>query len=233
MRRFRLSNAISHLSVSDTLTVTAQSFLNVSGSLEASGRIVLFAPMRIIVGATFSIAQRPSLVVYVTEAPVVSLLGNGSGTFTVPIATHSHRDGVFSNVTVLLTYPNARQSSQPCYTVGSAEPDYGSSSMSVTVAVDPCKSGDSGASGGNRSGLSDGAIVGIAVGVTAAGVLIAVLIGVMVSRQLMCAFISSLTVPLTGMARQKTQNSADEQGHSHGRSGSFVKVYKKNKTSLL
>ncbi len=113
-----------------------------------------------------------------SEAPSVTLASNASGFFTVPIATYASLVGRFSNVSVSLTYSRVRQTTQPCYVVTKARPSYGSSSLSVTVAVDPCGGTTTSA---NNEGLSTGAIVGIAVGAAVGGILIAVLVGLVVS----------------------------------------------------
>ncbi len=136
--------------------------------------------MQVWIGGLFNLSLSPSLLVYVTREPVITPTSNGSGQFTMLLATYTSLVGRFSSIKVVLVYSRLRQSTLACYAVSKAESTYGSSTLSVTVAVDPCE--------GTRvttttdAGLSTGAIVGIAVGAAVAGILIAVLIAVLVSR---------------------------------------------------
>ncbi len=111
-------------------------------------------------GRALYLNSASSLVVDFTDAVPV-----GSSSITVIVANYSKVVGRFSSLNITVSVPVARDGAayQQCSTYGEPQPFYGSSSLSVTVAVSGC------ATNATSDSVSTAAIAGIAVGAVVAG----------------------------------------------------------------
>ncbi len=91
----------------------------------------------------------------------------GNSTISFLVARYAKLVGRFSQISVSVSIPSTRDTVASTCSYGNGQPNYGSSSLSVTVAVSCTNS---------TEGLSDGAIAGIAVGAVVGGVLLAIAI---------------------------------------------------------
>ncbi len=158
--------------------MTKDSVLSVSGSIKLTGRASVYLPATIS-GDSLSLDDKSaSLLLFITKEPVVTRAANATAFFVVDVAKYNSTNGKFANVSSVLSYPRSAMSE--CFDTIDSVPNYGSTTLTVTVVVRTCPSNSFSPT---SSGLSTGAIVGIAVGAAVGGVLVAVAMVLTVSER--------------------------------------------------
>lgn len=171
-----------------TLTINAGSSLQVTGTITLSpqGQLIVQPQSGVVLVGQQALQISGALIIQLTSAffsrsdsSRQQLIGRGtsSASQTQTVATYSSSSGTFSSATTTV----GNYSTSQCDTVSSTQPNYGSSSLTVTVTV--TRNNDlPGCASSSSGGLSTGAIVGIAVG-SAVGVTLIVILLILLIRR--------------------------------------------------